>query len=139
MTNPFCGLCTESFNIYNKLLKNNNDIQINFIFSVPNDITNPGMQIAVTILNIYFKESDENALIALEEWYLKREILKWQSTYGKPIKIDEEIFLILKNQQNWLHVNDITNTPWTFINDYYYPKAYNIEDLIYFIDDLKIS
>lgn len=139
VTNPFCGYCSESFKVYYDLLKTNKDIQINFVFSVPNDIASKEMQIAVGILNIYFSGDKGKALQAMKDWYSEREIEKWKTEYNLASSIDNETFLILKNQHDWLQVNDIIQTPTTIIDGFYFPKLYNIEDLLMFVDEIILN
>ena len=139
VTNPLCGFCSESFNVYYKLLTSRSDVQINFIFSVPNDIKSTEMQIAVSILNIYFNENKDKAFEAMKDWYFDREIDAWKKKYSISTIISAEIFSVLKNQQNWLQVNGVKNIPATFIDNYYFPKVYNIEDLLMFVDDIILE
>lgn len=139
VTNPYCGYCSESFKVYYNLLTTNKNVQINFVFSVPNDITSIEMQVAVTILNIYFSDGEEQALQALNDWYIEREIDKWKKKYDLATNINDEIFSILKIQNDWLIENDITQTPATIIDGCFFPKLYNIEDLLLFIDDMLLD
>ncbi|WP_158626850.1 vitamin K epoxide reductase family protein [Flavobacterium sp. GT3R68] len=139
VTNPFCGYCAESFRTYYNLLNTRKGVDVNLVFSVPNDIKKQEMQIVVTIIKIYLKGNKREALESLKDWYSDRNIKNWESKYGLAKSINEEVFSLLKNQQNWLQVNNIKHTPATFIGDYYFPKSYNIEDLSMFIDDMILD
>ena len=129
----------ESFQTYYKLLKTQKDIQINFIFSVPVEGNNSDTQIVKTILHIYLNESKEKAFGALNDWFQERTISKWQNKYKMPVNFDNRIVTILKAHQNWLNVNHVYHTPATMVDNYYYPKAYNINDLLLFVDDMLLE
>lgn len=139
ITNPLCGFCVESFQTYYKMLKTQKDIQINFIFSVPVEGNNPDTQIVKTILHIYLNESKEKAFGALNDWFQERTISKWQNKYKMSVNFDNRIVTILKAHQNWLNVNHVYHTPATMVDNYYYPQAYNINDLLLFVDDMLLE
>ncbi|TDE52702.1 vitamin K epoxide reductase family protein [Flavobacterium sp. GT3P67] len=140
VTNPLCGFCVASFQTYFKLLKTHKDVQINFVFNVPfEDINNTATQIVVTVLDIYLNNSKERALDALNDWYEERSFNKWQGYYKISKNIDDNILTILKEHQNWLQINSIKHTPATFVDNYYFPAEYNINDLLLFVDDMLLE
>jgi uncharacterized membrane protein len=140
VTNPLCGFCVESFQTYYKLLKSNKDVQVNFIFSVPfEDFSNTSTKIIVTVLDIYLNQSKDKALKALNDWFEEREISKWGNTYKITEKINDNVISILKNHQDWKHINNIYYTPVTILGNYYFPNEYNINDLHLFIDDILLE
>ncbi|WP_306353460.1 vitamin K epoxide reductase family protein [Flavobacterium sp. '19STA2R22 D10 B1'] len=140
ITNPLCGFCVESFQIYFKILETFPSVQINFIFNIPFENKNDlSTQIVITVLDIYLNKNKEKALIALNEWYKERAIEKWKNTYKLPLKREERIFSILKTQQNWLTVNNVHYTPITILETSYYPKQYNINDLLLFVNDILLE
>lgn len=135
-TNPLCGYCSGSFEVYYQLLKKYKDkININFIFSVPyeypEDITT---RISTSIIKIYKSEGQDIALKAMDEWFKEKKEIKWLEKWEKPF--DLSIAKILKGHTEWSKVNNITYTPVTIINNYYFPQEYSITDLPYLIEDL---
>lgn len=137
VTNPLCGFCVESFQIYYKLLKQYDDLQINFIFNVaPHEFTNPASQIVATVLDLYYNHSELSALEGLNEWYANRSLSDWQLKYPIKKDINPIIPSTLEKHQNWIAVNQINYTPETIVNDYKFPKVYKISEITFFIEDL---
>jgi uncharacterized membrane protein/protein-disulfide isomerase len=138
VTNPLCGFCVQAFNSYYDLLKNNHDIQVNFIFNVPSEaLSHPATQIATTMLSIYENQGETAALEAMKDWYSNRSLEKWQAQYGIIENEDVHLTTILKQHGNWINVNDIHYTPATILNGYKFPDSYELTDLRLLIDDLE--
>lgn len=136
VTNPLCGFCVDAFQTYYKLLKTYGDeIQINFIFSVPTEnLKHSATQIAMTVIDLYTNDNKQKSLVALNEWFEKRDFEQWSSEYGTCTNL--ELIKALKDHKNWVSINNIDYIPMTFINDYLFPKTYNISDIFLFIDNL---
>jgi protein-disulfide isomerase len=138
VTNPLCGFCVQAFNNYYDLLKNNHDIQVNFIFNVPSEaLSHPATQIATTMLSIYENQGETAALEAMKDWYSNRSLEKWQAQYGIIENEDVHLTTILKQHGNWTAVNNIHYTPATILNGYKFPDSYELSDLRMLIDDLE--
>jgi uncharacterized membrane protein len=138
VTNPLCGFCVEAFNGYYDLLKNNHDIQVNFIFNVPPDVlSHPATQIVMIIVSIYENQGEIAALEAMKDWYSNRSLKQWQAKYGIVENEDVKIITILKQHGNWINVNDIHYTPATVLNGFKFPDSYELIDLRMLIDDLE--
>jgi hypothetical protein len=122
-------------------LEKSKDIQLNLIFnSFTNDIDNPGIKISISIISIYHNEGKTKALNALKEWFNYRDYYKWINKYGvENLNKESDLMNIISNHQSWITANEINHTPVTIVNDYYYPKNYNIEDLILFVDDMQLE
>ena len=135
VTNPLCGFCTKAFESYHKLLqKHPDDIKLNVIFNVPsNNLEQSSSQISQRIIELY-KESNQDAFSSLVYWFEVRDVTFWQTKYGKPNENAE--LTILEAHKSICDNNDIAYTPATIINNYKLPKAYNIEDISFFIDNL---
>jgi len=135
VTNPLCGFCTKAFESYHKLLqKHPDDIKLNVIFNVPsNNLEQSSSQISQRIIELY-KESSKDAFSSLVYWFEVRDVAEWQTKYGLP---NEKTDLnILQQHKDICNLNDIRYTPATIINNYKYPKVYNVEDISFFIDNL---
>ena len=139
VTNPLCKYCWESFQVYYDILSTKKDVQINFIFSVPNDIKSLEMQISLSILNLYFGCRREIALEAMKDWYNSRDIYAWKEKYTLETNLHSKNFSILKNHYKWLESNNVSNLPVTIIDGFYFPKSYQIEDLKMVIDEIILS
>ncbi len=135
ITNPLCGFCTKAFKSYHKLLqKHPNEIKLNVIFNVPsNNLEQPSSQISQRIIDLY-KEDKQTAFSALTFWFEVRDVEKWQSKYGLPKNASE--LSVLKAHKNICDNNNIAYTPATIINNHKFPKAYDLKDISFFINNL---
>jgi protein-disulfide isomerase len=137
VTNPLCGFCTESFQIYYELLSKYEEIQINFVFSLfTNDKDNPAYKIINTFLELYNNKSKADAIQSLKNWYELKDFDIWMKKYDQVFNQNQFTESILKKHNDWLVKNNISNTPTTLINNNYYPNEYNIKDILYLIDDI---
>ncbi len=141
VSNPTCKSCIESFKVYSSLLKNRDDVEITFVFSVPFlDLDHPSTKIAIRVIYIYLNESKEQAWEAISDWYLGGNYEIWNSKWCKKYESnalkDQKIIDVLIEQNRFLVLNHIDFAPETLVNGYLFPKSYNIHDLMIFIDDL---
>lgn len=134
VTNPLCGFCTDAFKAYFSLLeKYGTDIRIDFIFSVPYEKTdNLSTKIALAVLETY-KQNPQKALLLLKEWFDKKDITGWEN---KTVTAHPEPLYILQSHRQWCNTNGILYTPASFINNYYYPNEYKIQEFMLFADDM---
>jgi uncharacterized membrane protein len=138
ITNPLCGFCKESFNIYAKLLKEHPEtVQVNFIFNVVSDEDNKSNQISATLIDLYQRNKLE-AFKALQDWFSNRDINAWQSMYGVSPMLFKLPETIINDHKEWCSINKLIYTPETIVNGYAYPKnGYELEDIQLFIEELK--
>ncbi|WP_298156209.1 vitamin K epoxide reductase family protein [Flavobacterium sp.] len=136
VTNPMCGFCSEAFKTYAGLLKTYGEkVQINLIFSVPNkNTTHPATQIVMAVLAMYLSGDKTQSLHMLASWFEKRDLKDWLNQY--PVQQDARITAILNDHHDWVASNGVTQIPTTFINNYLFPKRYDLSDIFLFIDDL---
>jgi len=98
-----------------------------------NNLEQSSSQISQRIIELY-KESSKVAFSSLVYWFEVRDVAEWQTKYGLP---NEKTDLnILQQHKDICNLNDIRYTPATIINNYKYPKVYNVEDISFFIDNL---
>ena len=135
ITNPLCGHCTKAFKSYhNLLIKHPEQINLNVIFNVPaNNLEQASSQISQRIIELY-QHSKTEAFIAFQQWFEIREAAIWLKQFGNPN--DDALLTNLQAHKTICNNNKIAYTPATIINNYKFPKAYNIEDISFFIDDL---
>lgn len=138
VTSPLCGFCQEPFQQYDSLLKRYpDDIQVNFIFSVPDDPENQASQIALRIVELY-QENPNEAYEALSYWFKYKDIERWMKRYGAIDKSNSLTAQIVIAHQEWCKQNEVFYTPATIINGNLFPRDnYKITDLQFFIEDLK--
>lgn len=132
--NPLCGYCTDAFKAYFSLLeKHGNDIRIHFIFSVPYDKPdNLATKIVLSVLEAY-SDNPKKAILLLKEWFDKKEISHWEN---KNVTMTPEKQQLLQSHRLWCDTNGILYTPATFINGYYYPTEYKIQEFSMFSDEM---
>ncbi|WP_396144013.1 vitamin K epoxide reductase family protein [Flavobacterium sp.] len=139
VTNPLCGYCAESFQTYYEILNKYEDVQINFVFSLfTNDPNNPAYKILNSILEIYHRKSKKDAIEALKKWFDSKDLDNWIKKYGAT-EVKNDINKMLEKHRQWSLNNNISQTPTTILNEYFYPEDYNIKDIFYFIDDMLLE
>ena len=138
VTNPLCGFCAESFQTYYEILNKYEDVQINFVFSLfTNDQNNPAYKILNSFIELYQKKSEGKAIEALKEWFDSKDLDNWIKKYGET-EVKNDINEMLEKHRQWSIINNISQTPTTIVNEYFYPEEYNIKDIFYFIDDMLL-
>ncbi len=137
VTNPLCGFCVESFEVYDAIMKNyKDDIQLHFIFNVADDSENLATKISLRIADLYCKEGPAVAYSALKLWFADRNFEKWQQQVGEGSMMKEKWMQVLNQHREWCIINKINYTPATLIHSNFFPGNYHISDLLLFIDDL---
>ncbi len=133
ITNPLCGFCTKAFESYDSLLEKFGDkIKLTIVFNVSSEnLENPSTQISQRVIELY-QENKEDAYKALKNWFLHRDVDKWQLKYNKPTMLSN--YNIINSQYKWCLDNKINYTPATLIGDNFFPKEYEIKDLSLFMD-----
>ncbi|WP_286761497.1 vitamin K epoxide reductase family protein [Salegentibacter sp. UBA1130] len=136
ITNPMCGFCKESHQLFQKILKlNNPDIQIKIRFNVQaTDDNNIGSKIAARTLELYHIENEERCLNALSDIFSEIDGKSWLRKWGG--YIDRKYFTTLEYEKEWCNGNFINFTPHLLVNGQGYPDEYEKMDLLFFIDDL---
>ena len=138
ITSPLCGFCKDPFQEYDKLLQlYPDDIQVTFVFNIPDDIENDATQIVLSILRIHQQDPDK-AFQAMRNWFQNRDLEDWFSNYPKTEEDSTSNMEVVRSHHQWCADNEMYYTPVTVVNDHLFPKsAYEISDLSIFIDDFK--
>ena len=137
ITNPFCGYCKSVHQQIHKLLDNYGSmIKIRVRFNIDtSDQESDLVKITASLLHIYHTRGEKTGLQAMDEIYNeltpKKWLNKWEDTSEREKYSNE-----LNIQQKWCIDNAINFTPEVLINGKSYPKEYDREDLIFFIEDL---
>ncbi len=138
ITNPFCGYCKSAHQQIQKILTTYESlvkVNVRFNVSIENKESDI-VRIVETLLSNYNAQGEKVCLQAMDEIYEgmppEKWLNKWENTADKETYIDE-----LKKQYLWCTNNAINFTPEILINGKSYPKEYQKEDLIFFIEDLE--
>lgn len=135
VTNPSCFYCKEAHDDMENLLKKSNELKVTIRFNVPLDNKNLSNKVAQRLLEIYNAESNENCEKALNEAYHKDvDLEKWLNKWG--VVKNKEFKYLLKMQRDWCTANSLHFTPVLILNGKQFPKEYNRNELVYFLDDL---
>lgn len=136
ITNPMCGYCTSAFKAYDELLlKHPEKLKLNVIFNVPSDsFEHQSSQISQRIIELY-QENKQEAYAALKDWFENRDASLWHTKYGMPS--ENANLMILKAHKAICTANKISYTPATILENHLFPKAYNITDIPFFMDNLN--
>ncbi len=137
ITNPFCGYCKDSHTLVENILKKyENDVKITIRFNIQIDENESDLKYIVTRLyELYFIENKEKCLLAMHDIYKGISPKKWFDKFGKSNQ-DKKYIDFIKSEKSWCTQNNINFTPAILINGYSYPKQYDRNDLLFFIEDL---
>ena len=135
VTNPHCGHCTGTFEVFDELLSSlGTDFKLNIVFSVPvSQIEAESTQIARVMLEIY-QQDPRKAYKAYKDWYAHKDVKAWQAQYGLPQNQDS--LTHLETSKDWCSKCGVVGTPTTIISGHEFPQEYVIEDLLYLMVDL---
>ncbi len=134
VTSPFCGHCTPVHEQMHKVLAKYGD-SLHYRVRMSVDIgepENPLYGIASSLVTIYQDEGPGKAMEALDAIYNGQAVEEWFASYKKETNQNTLLF----KQQQWCDHHDFNFTPVILINGQAYPKLFQREDLIYFVDEL---
>lgn len=131
--NPYCGPCARAHPVMEELLENNEDLQIQIIFTATDKEDDPRANPVKHLLAVASRGDEALTKQALDDWY------------NAPVK-DYEAFAAkyaaycpssegqaLKQMSDWCNETRIDFTPTFFVNGRQLPEMYNIADLKYFL------
>lgn len=137
VSSPFCGHCKEAHKIIEEILELHQDnicFNLHFNFDASKN-DEKSKRVHQKLVQIYFTEGQNAFLNALHDWFENKD--EEQIMLKSISKIsDLSINEILNQQFTWNQENKISYTPAIIIGKYVFPKDYNRNELIYFINDL---
>ncbi|GGK10958.1 hypothetical protein GCM10007962_01310 [Yeosuana aromativorans] len=134
ITSPYCGHCKDPHYILKSVLdKYEEQLNISMLYNL--NPKNSRLRTFLTSLITLSKENQLRFYEAMDYWYETKDDEKWLSKYKINIGAFE-IEPLLKSQHLWFKEHGFNFTPCLFINGYQYPKAYDIADLPFFIEEL---
>jgi len=136
ITNPYCGFCKEAHIMLEKTLNRYPNISAQIRFNYFPDNADHELTLLISAFkNIYDKNGEKDFLRAVEFWYIDRNIESFKKKYKSYLNQSNNLLDITTMAEENKN-NDISFTPALVINQYQFPKSYNIEDMLYFIDEL---
>jgi uncharacterized membrane protein len=137
ISNLFCFHCATAHVAIEEMLKKYKDfVCVDFRFNFDANNSNElSIKVHQVLLQIYFEKGFESFVKALGHWFEnKDETALLRLVPNK--SFDNKIFEILQEQFILNQSNNILTTPEIFINSYQFPRMYQMNELVYFINDL---
>jgi uncharacterized membrane protein/thiol-disulfide isomerase/thioredoxin len=137
--NPYCGPCSAAHPIIEDLLKENNDLQVQIIFTA-NDENDKRSLTVKHLLAIADKNNPILLQNALDDWY--RAPKKDYDAFSVKYKLGAELLeqgAKLAAMKDWCAKTDILGTPTFFINGYQLPELFSTRDLKLFLSDVTTN
>jgi len=130
--NPYCGPCAQAHPKIEKLIDENENWQVQIIFTASGDDEDRRTAPAAHMLAVAANNNEAQTRKALDDWYNAEE--KNYKQFAAKYPMNGELKLQkgkLKMMDNWCKDVGITHTPTFFINGYQLPNTYDITDLKY--------
>lgn len=138
ITNPFCGHCKSVHNLIEDILKkHHNAINITVRFNInTSNLESNGVLVTSRLMEVFNTEGEVKCLEAMHDIYNNGDIKAWLAKWKKCSNTANYINS-LEAENKWCLDNHINFTPEILVNGKSYPKAYDRNDLIYFIEELN--
>jgi hypothetical protein len=137
LSSPFCGHCKKTHTIFNDLfIKYENKIGFHIIYNTDIDEENPFVKVIKNLQQLFIKEGLNRFEKELNQFYNSENYSLSFLEKTKQFEITEDVYQILKLQNEFSLTNNLNFTPMIFINGYKFPDIYEREDIFYFINDL---
>lgn len=142
--NPYCGPCAKAHPVIDELLRNNDDLRVQIIFTATNDEKDIKAPPVKHLLAIAEKGDQGLLLKALDDWYLpeKKEYDAFADKYPMNGELSRQAGK-LEEMKEWCDKAAISFTPTFFITRevgkgeepkyYQLPEIYSVKDLKYFL------
>lgn len=134
VSNPFCGYCKDAHLLLEKLVdQNSGKLQVHVRFNYGGKNDNELTDLLSIFKNIYQNQGEKKFNEVLNYWYSTRDLkdLKQKYPFLDEVDLSDVIALSKDNTENRLNF-----TPSFIISDWQFPKYYEREDVLYFIEEL---
>ena len=137
ITSPYCKYCLNHYEVVKKIKKKYANLIRLDIFFKTNFDKEKSKKIFQNFMEI-FQTCDINYFfLAMDSWYEDKNIEKWLEKYEQYNLDIEKVDGMIIKQNTWCNENNLNFTPCILIEGYLFPtEFYNIEDLIFLIDEL---
>ncbi len=137
VTNPFCGHCKAVHTLVEEILKKYYDlVRITVRFNInTNDVENDVVKITSRLLEIYHTKGADACLNAMHEIHQEQNASSWLKKWGECYE-PQQYIEILKKENRWCTAININFTPEILINGKSFPREYDRNDLLFFIEGL---
>jgi hypothetical protein len=130
-----CSACSKKFEEIRKLLKSNDKVNVQLIFSPAKD--DGGQNLTKLILQNYKAGKKEIVLSILEKWYESDVKSRQKLIAGIEDKTEEEeLNGFLSSNEKLFRENNIDRVPSIYLNGFSFPDVYNLSDIKYHMDSI---
>lgn len=137
VSNLFCGHCAVAHTLIEEILKKNESrvcVDFRFNFNIEHGNEQPE-KVHQNLVRLYYDSGQEAFLKALHNWFENKDesqLIISENSSITDLRINE----ILREQLVMNQANEISFTPAIIINQFQFPKMYDRNELIHFINDL---
>lgn len=125
--NPYCGPCAQTHKILHELLeKNDMGLTVRFTIKTENK-EDKGLHAVQYLLQLAQDKLGSYKRKTLHDWYNDMSFEKFSAMH--PLKNENDVQEILKQNEEWSNKSEIKFTPTIFINGYQLPGQYRASDL----------
>lgn len=129
LTNPHCTPCAGMHQRLMKLIKENRDIKIQYIYSSFNEEVEAS---SLMLIAAYQQKSYDEALKILEQWYEAGRFTQEEFIKGTGLDIyHSDVLEEYSKHSKWKKVTGIEPTPTIIYKGHELPSFYSVEDFIY--------
>ena len=132
--NPYCGPCARAHPFMEKLLENNDDLQIQIIFTATEKEDDRRAKPVNHLLAIAAQGDETLTKKALDDWYNapNKDYDAFAAKYPMNglLQVQQDK---LKAMSNWCEETKISFTPTFFVNGRQLPEIYHVADIEYFL------
>lgn len=138
VTSPFCKFCAEAHTIIERILEKHPEqvcFNISFNFNTKQD-DEKSKKVHQQLVAVYYNQGQEAFMKALHNWFEDND----ENKLGNIMVNEKEKLIInetLNEQFKWNQENEFSYTPVLVVNQYVFPKEYDKNSLIHFINDLS--
>lgn len=138
IVSPSCGHCHDAFKDGFELVKKFPEkIFLNVLFNInPENDNNPFKIVVESLLEIQ-NVSPEKAEEAIVDWHIEKIGLEEWMNKWEVEHVGMHATNQLFQQYHWCSKNEFNYTPVKIINDKLFPKAYDINELKFFLNDFS--
>lgn len=132
--NPYCRPCANAHGVLDEMIEDNENIQLQIIFTVTNRDNDIRGKAARHLMAIAEKNDTALTVKALNDWYLagKKDYAVFAEKYPMNGEIEAQREKI-NSMSEWCDKTEITFTPTIFVDGYQLPHNYDVTDLKYFL------
>ena len=137
VSNPFCSHCKKVHNLVETLLNRYPEhirLNIRFLVALHNP-KSPGITISARLIELYQYFGPDTSLEAMHDIYNGLPETEWLKKWGQTEDYQAAV-KSLELMSEWSTGNQINFTPEVLVNGRAYPREYEREDLVYFIEEL---